>query len=300
MGQPEYTSDHAQLLDPAFQEIMDLRMAQPREWTRFVKSIDSKVYHPKYGAIGGIGSVEAAPEGEEIQTSNIVDGYEITAYQNAYGIGVEVHDDLILYDMFDKIRDGYQFIPEAMIDAEETKIADLFNSGFSTVRAGGDGAALFSTAHPREDGGPNQANRASTDSDFDIAAYRAAKLQFMDQRGPNGRRIANLFPTRLVVPMAEVMHTAKEILSSPDRPDTANRATNISQNEVSIDVWRYLTDADSWYLLDDQHQIHCLWTQRADKKTEYDAKKRITTSNSRMIFALFFKDWRHTWGSTGA
>jgi hypothetical protein len=122
----------------------------------------------------------------------------------------------------------------------------------------------------------------------------------MDQRGPNGRRIANLFPTRLVVPMAEVMHVAKEILSSPDRPDTANRATNISQNEVSIDVWRYLTDSDSWYLLDDQHQITCLWTQRADKKTEYDAKKRITTSNSRMIFALFFKDWRHTWGSTGA
>lgn len=293
-----YKNSLPDLLDPAFQEIQSRSEAIPKEYTQFLKTIDSTVYHPKYSAISGIGAAQEAPEGEDIPVADIVGGFDITATQYAYGIGTEVSEDAILFDQFDKIRDQYGFVVKSMDDAIETRAADLFNSGFSTSRTGGDGLQLFSTAHLTEDGSATQSNSAS--SDFDIAAYRVAKLAFMDQRDGNYRRIAGLFPTTLIVPQAEVMHTAKEILTSTDRADTPNRATNIHNGEVAIKVWRYLTDTDSWYLTNGDHQVYVLWSQRPDHKTEFNARNRITLTNSRMIFALFWKDWRRTYGSAGA
>jgi hypothetical protein len=55
----------------------------------------------------------------------------------------------------------------------------------------------------------------------------------------------------LVVPPEEEWN-AMEIVKSADRPDTANRATNVVRNVLEVFVYDYLTDINNWMIGPDQ------------------------------------------------
>ena len=294
-----YSTNLSDLLDPSFKEIMDLDWAIPMEYTQVLKTMNTDRESTKFSAIAGIGAAQQNLEGDTINSSLIRQGFDVTATQIGYAAGVELHDDLVKFDLYGNAKDAFRHVSRSMRVATETNAAKLFNEAFATSRTGGDGAALLSSAHLREDGGPNENNILGTASDLDITAYRDAWIDFMDMRDGNGDRI-NLAPTKLITPNATNSFIAKEILKSTDRPDTTNRATNIHQGEVQHVIWSYLTDADSWYFTSPEMNVYVLWSQQPDKKTDYDVRNRVSIFNSRMLLALFWKDWRGVYGTPGA
>src|SRR3972149_523387 len=99
---------------------------------------------------------------------------------------------------------------------------------------------------------------------------------------------------------------ASELIDSPDRPDTANRAINAFKKQdgggVSIIAWPYLTDPDAWFLLatPEKHQIRSYWRERPNTMHDWDFESSSMKVKVRARWKRGWSDWRGVYGSPGA
>lgn len=127
--------------------------------------------------------------------------------------------------------------------------ADVFNNGFATN--GYDGVPLFSASHPLIRGGGSsgqvQSNILANASTLSVISYRAMLTLFRKQFDETGVRRIALEPSLLVV-SPDYEFDALEIVKSAGRPDTANRADNVSRQRTGVKVWDYLTNSHYWFM----------------------------------------------------
>ena len=112
----------------------------------------------------------------------------------------------------------------------------------------------------------------------------------------------HLTPGRLIVP-TEGWWLAKEILGSPDRPDTASRSINALHGEgLTPVVYRYLTDPDSWYIGPSDNSQHDLKYYEKDSYQTYadiDFWTNDMLYKGHIRYTLGLTDWTGWLGSTG-
>jgi hypothetical protein len=162
-------------------------------------------------------------------------------------------EEAIEDNLYDSLSARYtKGLARAMAYTKQVKAAAVLNNGFSNAYAGGDGVALFSSAHPLVSGGTNS-NIPSTPADLNETSLENAVIQIAAWTDERGLLIAAK-PNKLVVPSA-LQFTATRLLETELRVATADNDINALKNNGSIPggytINHFLTDTNAWFLTTD-------------------------------------------------
>jgi hypothetical protein len=139
-----------------------------------------------------------------------------------------------------------------MAYTKQVKAANVLNNGFSAAYTGGDGVALFSSAHPLVSGGSNS-NIPSTPADLNETSLEAAVIQIAAWTDERGLLIAAK-PRKLIVPPA-LQFVATRLLETELRVGTTDNDINALKSNGSIPegyaINHFLTDTNAWFLTTD-------------------------------------------------
>jgi len=155
--------------------------------------------------------------------------------------------------LYDSLSARYtKGLARAMSYTKQVKAAAVLNNGFSAAYTGGDGVALFSTAHPLVNGGTNS-NRPSTAADLNETSLENAVIQIAAWTDERGLLIAAK-PKKLIVPPS-LQFVATRLLETSLRVGTTDNDVNALKNNGSIPEGytqnHFLTDTNGWYLTTD-------------------------------------------------
>jgi hypothetical protein len=222
----------------------------------------------------------------------------------AYGLGYIVTREELddnKYEVVSKRR--AQALAYAMRQTKENVAANVYNRGFTSTYAFGDGKELFATDHPTVSG--NQSNELATAADMSEASLEDLCIQIMGAQNARGLRI-NLMPQSLIVPR-QLVFEANRIIKSTLQSGTANNDVNAlrttGQFPGGIKVNHYLTDADAFFIrtnipsstgLVHFQRVAAEFTQDND----FDTQNAKAKSYERYSFTV--GDFRAAYGSPGA
>ncbi len=178
----------------------------------------------------------------------------------------------------------------------ELSAADIFLGGF-TVN-GYDKVPLFSPVHPlgmRTGGsaGQTQSNVLATAATLTVGSFRDMLTQsrlFVDPTGV--KRISVTEAILLVPPQLEFQ--AKEIIKSAGRPDTANRADNVTRDAVRVVVWDYLSiNPKFWFLIPEKrmHKLKFWWKEKFHTWPFYDDITRSNWMAGAQAYGVGYSDY---------
>jgi hypothetical protein len=159
----------------------------------------------------GLGTAPEKFEGQSIFYDDMRETYTATYVHITIALGFAITEEAVEDNLYPEVsKRKAKALGRSMATTKQIRAADVFNNGFAATQVGGDGAPLFSAAHPTLTG--NQSNRPSVhvdlsetgleDAVIDIAAYE-------DERGIliNGMALSLHIPS-------ELRFTAEKILNS--------------------------------------------------------------------------------------
>lgn len=191
----------------------------------------------------------------------------------------------------------------SMRQTKENVAANPYNRAFDSNYAGGDGAALISTAHPTRSG--NQSNHLPIAADISEAAIEDLIIQIMGATNSRGLKI-NLMPQSLHVHRSDWFE-ANRIYKSVLQNDTANNAQNVLRSlnafPKGIKVNHYFSDPDAFFVRTNTPSSTGMvgLIRRAAEFTrdnDFDTENAKAKSTERYVFG--WGDFRGVFGSPGA
>jgi hypothetical protein len=275
----------------------------PRIWSEFfTKRQSDKAWEYLIEATGfGLAPVKA--EGASIAYDSDQQGYKNTLYHVVYGLGYIVTREELEDNLYTEVsQTRASSLAFSMRTTGEIVHANILNRGFTGGSyAGGDGVALFSTAHPTLSG--NQANTLAAAADFSEASLEDAIKVLMQMKNSRGLNIP-VTATKLMVHPTEAFN-AERVLKSNLRPGTANndinaiRSMNILQDGFVVNP--YLSDLDSWFLKTDvPNGLVSMWRREVELERDNDFDTENAKAKSTMRFVPGWGDWRGSFGVAGA
>ena len=204
--------------------------------------------------LSGFSAAPVKNEGSAIAYDNAQEAFTARYNHETIALGFSLTEEAIEDNLYDSLSGRYtKALARAMAYTKQTKAASTLNNGFSAgVYAGGDGVALFSTAHPLISGGTNS-NTQSTPADLNETSLEAAVIQIAAWTDERGLLIAAK-PRKLIVPPA-LQFVATRLLETQLRTATADNDINAIVNNGSIPegytVNNYLTDTNAYFICTD-------------------------------------------------
>ncbi len=259
----------------------------------------------------GFGTAPVKSEGAAVQYDSAQEGY-VSRYTNetvalAFAVTEEAMEDN-LYDTFAKVR--ARGLARAMANTKQVKAADVFNNGFSSAYTGGDGVALFSSAHPTVGAG-NQSNTLGA-TDLSEASLESALITISKAKDDRGILIG-LQAVSLHVP-SDLIYTADKILNSTLSTTTATNSTTGVTNVNDINalrnqgvlpkgffVNRRFTDTNAWFLKTDCPNGTKMFVRSPlQTKMEPDFDTGNLRFKARERYSFGWSDWRGFYGASGS
>ena len=295
---PQTTSSISELLVPGLSKIFfDAFKEREAEWPKFLNRRTSKRNFEEDLEMAGFGTMPTKDEGNPIQFQNILQGTKRRYTHVSYGLGFRVTEEAMDDDLYGPIQRAPRLLARSARDIREQVSANVLNLGFTT-EVGFKSEALFTATHTLLRGGTSS-NRASTDADLGVAALEAAIITIDEQKTEEG--FPTLFVPRMLICGPQLMMIAEELLGSPMRPDTANNAINpLARRGISWMVSHYLTDADSWFVISDEHDLNMFLRKEISFQAGDDFDTGDAKFKSTQRFVAGHGDWRGTYGSLGA
>jgi len=203
--------------------------------------------------LSGFSAAPVKNEGSAIAYDNAQEAWTTRYNHETIALGFSITEEAIEDNLYDSLSARYtKGLARAMAYTKQVKAAAVINNGFSAAYAGGDGVALFSTAHPLVNGGTNS-NRPTTAADLNETSLEAAVIQIAAWTDERGLLIAAK-PKKLIVPPS-LMFVATRLLETSLRVGTTDNDINALKNNGSIPegytVNHFLTDTNGWYLTTD-------------------------------------------------
>jgi hypothetical protein len=203
--------------------------------------------------LSGFSAAPVKNEGSAISYDNAQEAWTTRYNHETIALGFSITEEAVEDNLYDSLSARYtKALARAMAYTKQVKAAAVINNGFSAAYPGGDGVALFSTAHPLISGGTNS-NTPSTQADLNETSLEAAVIQIAAWTDERGLLIAAK-PRKLIVPPA-LQFTATRLLETSLRVGTADNDINALKNNGSIPegytVNNYLTDTNAWFLCTD-------------------------------------------------
>jgi hypothetical protein len=204
--------------------------------------------------LSGFTAAPVKNEGSAIAYDNGQEAWTARYTHETIAMGFSLTEEAIEDNLYDSLSGRYtKALARSMAYTKQVKAANVINNGFLGGQyAGGDGVALFSTAHPLISGGTNS-NTPSTQSDLNETSLENAVIQIAAWTDERGLLIAAK-PRKLIVPPA-LQFVATRLLETELRVGTADNDINAIKNNGSIPegytVNHFLTDSNGWYLTTD-------------------------------------------------
>jgi hypothetical protein len=203
--------------------------------------------------LSGFSAAPVKNEGSAIAYDNAQEAFTARYNHETIALGFSITEEAVEDNLYDSLSARYtKALARAMAYTKQVKAASVINNGFSANYIGGDGVALFSTAHPLTNGGTNS-NRPATGADLNETSLEAAVIQIAAWTDERGLLIAAK-PRKLVIPPA-LMFVATRLLETSLRVGTTDNDINALKNNGSIPegycVNHFLTDSNGWYLTTD-------------------------------------------------
>ena len=203
--------------------------------------------------LAGFGAAPVKNEGSAIAYDNAQEAFTARYNHETIALGFSITEEAVEDNLYDSLSARYtKALARGMAYTKQVKAASVLNNGFSSSYLGGDGVALFSTAHPLVNGGTNS-NRPTTGADLNETSLEAAVIQIAQWTDEKGLLIAAK-PRKLIVP-TNLMFVATRLLETSLRVGTTDNDINALKNNGSIPegytVNHFLTDTNGWYLTTD-------------------------------------------------
>lgn len=297
------------LLDPAFRKIYGEELkAIPNVGDQVFNVMSSQKNIEKDSSASGLSKLVETSEGNSITYEDPNQGYDVTYTHLKWTLGSKVTQEMWEDDQFNVMNRRPRDLARAKQRSREQTGADIFNHGFTAGGGGvaeftaGDAVALFSTSHPRTDGGDDQSNYTTSDLAEDSLEVALVTMRAtLDNKG----QLVVVQPDTIIVPPA-MDKEASILLDSTGRVGTGNNDVNPYQGRLKVMVWDYLGSAaggsdTAWFVLDSS--LHSLnWFDRSDRGIEgpeYDFDTKTAKWSVVCRYSAGFSDWRGAYGSKG-
>ena len=203
--------------------------------------------------LSGFSAAPVKNEGSALAYDNGQEAWTARYNHETIALGFSLTEEAIEDNLYDSLSGRYtKALARAMAYTKQTKAASILNNGFSASYPGGDGMALFSTAHPLVSGGTNS-NVPTTAADLNETSLESACIQIAQWNDERGLVIAAK-PRKLIVP-PELQFVATRLLQTELRVGTSDNDINALKNNGNISqgytVNNFLTDGDAWFLTTD-------------------------------------------------
>lgn len=222
-------------------------------------------------------------EGAGVTYDTQIGGPKQAWVHDVWALAVRITEEAIednLYELNgggdgDELKEIFYDLGEAMAENLEVLHARFFNYGTATTyHTTRFDKALFATDHPRLDG--STYSNKSTNADLTYAAFWSVLIAAENQYNHRQYRIKKKVKNLWCPPQLE--RKAREVLQSPDKPDTANRAISAyakSGRKITPKVWAHMTDTDMWVMqMNGQGIVHF-----ARRKTRFAREKDFQTGD---------------------
>ena len=253
--------------------------------------------------LSGFTAAPVKNEGSAIRYDNGQEAWTARYNHETIAMGFSLTEEAIEDNLYDSLSARYtKALARSMAYTKQVKAAAVINNGFSSSYAGGDGVALFSTAHPLVSGGTNS-NTQTTMTDLNETSLEAAVIQIAGWTDERGLLIAAK-PKKLVVPPA-LQFVATRLLETELRVGTTDNDINALKNNGSVPggytVNHFLTDTNGWYLTTDvpNGMKHFVRTPLANSM-DGDFDTGNVRYKSRERYSFGWSDPLGMWGSQGA
>jgi hypothetical protein len=253
--------------------------------------------------LSGFGSAPVKAEGSAIAYDNAQEAWSTRYNHETIALGFSITEEAVEDNLYDSLSARYtKSLARAMSYTKQVKAASVLNNGFDGNFAGGDGVALFSTAHPTVGGGTNS-NTAAVQVDLNETSLEAAVIQIAAWTDERGLLIAAK-PQKLVIPPA-LMFVADRLLKTEGRVGTADNDINSLKQMGSIPggttVNNFLTDTNAWFLTTDvpnglKHFVRTPMSTSMDG--DFDTGNVRYKARERYSFG--WSDPLGMWGSSGS
>lgn len=294
-------SAHPEALWPGVKDWFGLSYAEePATWSKIFERETSDKYQEIVVEATGFGLAPVKTEGAPIEYDSDQQGYKSTFVHVVYAMGYIV--------TMEELADGqYKIISNrraanlarSMRWTAEVVHANVLNRGFDTGYAIGDGAALFSAAHPTLSGNQSNLLTAADLSETSLEDAAKATWRLKSNRGAP----INSGIRRLIISPEDAFN-ATRILNSVLRPGTPNNdinALNAMGIVPDVVVNKYLTDTDAWFVQTDVRDgLMSMWRNEPNLDQDNDFDTKNARASSYMRFAAGVGDWRSVLGNAGA
>lgn len=254
--------------------------------------------------ISGFGAIPETREGMRPEYDEALNTFPYVHNVLDYRKGFRVTDKLYKSDKYKVF--GPKMAQELARSAKytiEILAARPFNLGFTTFLSP-DGVPIFSSNHPRIDGGAAQGNRPSTNAALSVSALQAGMLSVRSQRDDRGK--LHMFRAKDIVIPPALEWSARTILSSTLLPGGANNDANVLSGALDPFVWDFLTSPTAWFLRDpivktDEGGV-IVMKKKVDVTTSsnYDWDTRSTKYDVEFSLLIGATDWRGYYATPGA
>ena len=194
----------------------------------------------------GLGLFSTVAELADIPFDTPVQGYDKLVTPLKYGLRVRISDKSFDDDQLGKTRGFFEQLAISAAEDQESKLAGLFNNGFTTTETSADGLAIFSGVHTTPKAG-TYLNTPATAADLSMSSLEQATIDTGNLIDDSGKRMQMKFKW-LVVP-TEFEWLGKRLLGSEGLPQTANRDINPAFQILTLVKSEYLTDLDAFFMV---------------------------------------------------
>lgn len=272
------------------------------EWRDLVSVKDSSKNYEEMVQNTGFGLAAVKAQGQSVSFDEDAQGYTARATHVVYGLGWIATKEEISDNLYEQVAmDRTLSLKISMVETKENVVANVFNRGFNSSFAGGDGKELFATDHPTRTG--SQSNEMATPADLSEAAVEDLMIQIMGATNDRGMKIKL---------MAQSLHVARQnfyeahrIYDSVLQNDTATNAVNVLKATNAfpkgIKVNHYFTDADAWFIRTNATKGLTLWQRwglEFTKDNEFSTENAMAKATER--YSINWGDWREYYASQGA
>jgi len=203
--------------------------------------------------LSGFSAAPVKAEGSAIAYDNAQEAFTARYNHETIALGFSITEEAIEDNLYDSLAARYtKGLARAMSYTKQVKGASTLNNGFSAAYPGGDGVALFSTAHPLVNGDRNS-NTPTTQADLNETSLENAVIQIAAWTDERGLLIAAK-PRKLIIPPA-LQFVATRLLETELRVGTNNNDLNALKSNGSIPegytINHFLTDNNAWFLTTD-------------------------------------------------
>jgi len=252
----------------------------------------------------GFGSAPVKTEGAGVQYDTALESFTARYTHETVAMAFALTEEAVEDNLYDRLSGRYtKAMARSMSFTKQVKAASVLNNGFTGgTYAGGDGVALFSTAHPTALSS-NYANTPAVPADLNETSLEQALIDiaaFIDERG---LKVA-LTGRKMIVPK-ELQFTAERLMKSTLRTGTADNDVNAIKSMGMLpegySVNHYLTDVNAWFIITDAPNGLKMF-ERSPIKTAFEGD--FDTGNvrykARERYSFGWSDPRGAYGSPGA